>query len=439
MRSSIKRSFGLILTGLLVISIMGCGSSKETAEPISKAETPKGGTTITIGMKATHVELSNINYHKEKWEKETGNRIEIQAVDDNQFEQMMLTKMTSGGMWDMFVGDTGTQSLKYKHADNLVDLSGEAWVSNLSDVGKDFVTVDGKVYCFPKGGINSFGIVYNREVFEQNKLQVPKTYDEFNAVSEKLKAAGITPIYISMKDGWTVNQIMNGEWPNILVKNPQALDQLNKNEIRWDSIPEFVNMFERMKQWVDNDWVNADLATANYEMAQKALGEGKAAMMYMGDWADPEYIKTVPEAAGKLGMFAAPSADGKSYLAAAGPGGLYISKQSKNIDVAKSFIKYLASDEAIKYDLETNKSTTVWKHVTSSNLSGTLSDSQKYFDDNMSQKHYNQTYIITPPAESESALLSILLGQETPEKAAKIWSDEIIKVGKQLGFEGFTK
>ena len=286
MNKLLKCSLAAITAGVLSLSTVGCGSKGDSGADTGETS---GGKTITIGMKATHVEISNINHHKEQWEAKTGNKIEIQAVDDNQFEQLLLTKMTSGGMWDIFVGDTGTQATKYNHETNLLDLSSEEWVGNLSDIGKEFVThSDGKVYCFPNGGVNSFGIVYNTEVFENNNLEIPKTYEEFEAVCEKLKSAGITPLYVSMKDGWTVNQIINAEWPNILAKNPDALDKLNKNEVRWDEIPEFVQLFERLKSWVDKGYINSDLSTASYEMAQKAIGSGQAAMMYIGDWADPE-------------------------------------------------------------------------------------------------------------------------------------------------------
>lgn len=150
------------------------------------------------------------------------------------------------------------------------------------------------MYCFPNGGVNSFGIVYNTKVFKDNGLEVPKSYEEFDAACAKLKDAGITPIYVSMADSWTVNQIMNAEWPNILSKNPDALEKLNKNEIRWDSLPEFTQMFERLKGYVDKGYLNSDMSTATYEMGQKALASGQAAMMYMGDWADPEYVKVEP-------------------------------------------------------------------------------------------------------------------------------------------------
>ena len=105
--------------------------------------------TITVGLKASHVEISNINTYKDAWEKKTGNKVDVQAIDDNQFDSLLQTKMSTSGMWDIFIGDTGTQSSSYQHEKNLVDLSGEAWVDKLTDTGKEFVTnSDGKIYCF---------------------------------------------------------------------------------------------------------------------------------------------------------------------------------------------------------------------------------------------------------------------------------------------------
>lgn len=424
---------GLVLT--MAVTAAACSSGgKDSKGDDSK----KGGKTITVGMKASHVEISNINTYKKAWEEKTGNKIDLQAIDDNQFDSLLQTKMSTSGMWDIFIGDTGTQSTSYQVEKNMVDLSDEPWVSKLTDEGKKYMTAtDGKIYCCPSGGLNSFGIVYNTEVFKKNNLEVPKTFEEFDAVCDKLKKAGVTPLYVSMADAWTVNQIMNGEWPNILKANPGVLEKLNKNEIRWDAIPQFDDMFVRLKSYVDKGYINSDMATAKYEMAQKAVASGKAAMMYMGDWADPEFAKVEPEGKGKIGMFAAPSKDGDSQLAVAGPGGYYISKQSKNIDAAKDFLKFLTEDDNIKLNLKTRGCTSIWKGIDAVNLSKTLQDTQKYVDEGKTQVHYNQSYVITPSDEANSAFLSVLLGQKTPKECAKIWSDAVITVGKQLGFDGF--
>lgn len=431
-----KKWLGIMLCAAMVTGLAGCG--QKPADTGTSQAADKKGVTITVGLKASHVEISNIETFKDGWEKATGNTVDIQAIDDDQFDSLLQTKMSTSGMWDVFIGDTGTQAASYQQEKNLVDLSGEPWVSNLTDTGKTFVThTDGKIYCFPNGGVNSYGIVYNKEVFKDHGIEVPTTVDEFDKACDTLKAAGITPIYVSMADAWTVNQIMNAEWPNILAANPDALDELNKNEIRWDSLPQFNDMFVRLKDWVDKGYFNSDMATATYEMGQKAIASGTAAMMYMGDWADPEFIKTDPAGKGKIGMMAAPAEEGESRLAIAGPGGYYISNQSKHIDAAKDFLNYMASDDNLKLNMDKRGCTSVWKSVDATNLSDTLKDTQTYIDQGRTEIHYNQTYIITPPDEANSAFLSILLGQKTPEECSKIWSDAVIVVGKQLGFDGF--
>src|SRR5688572_26333365 len=48
------------------------------------------------------------------------------------------------------------------------------------------------------------GVIYNRDIFAAKGVQVPTTWDEFMAACETFKAAGITPIYGTFKDNWTL-------------------------------------------------------------------------------------------------------------------------------------------------------------------------------------------------------------------------------------------
>ncbi len=57
---------------------------------------------------------------------------------------------------------------------------------------------------------NADGIIYNRQIFEEQGLEVPQTWDELIAVCDALEAAGITPFYGTMADSWTVLPSFNG-------------------------------------------------------------------------------------------------------------------------------------------------------------------------------------------------------------------------------------
>ena len=49
---------------------------------------------------------------------------------------------------------------------------------------------------------NYFVINYNKAIFSNLGIAVPKTFAEFAAACTTIKAAGITPIYEPIADGW---------------------------------------------------------------------------------------------------------------------------------------------------------------------------------------------------------------------------------------------
>ena len=91
----------------------------------------------------------------------------------------------------------------------LVDLSSEDYVSNIQesylqmvyDVNKD---KEEKVYGVPYA-TNASGVIYNVDKFKEHGIEIPKTWDEFIDVLEKLQDAGEQPLLMTYKDAWTSN------------------------------------------------------------------------------------------------------------------------------------------------------------------------------------------------------------------------------------------
>ncbi|MET0885751.1 MAG: extracellular solute-binding protein, partial [Mycetocola sp.] len=57
---------------------------------------------------------------------------------------------------------------------------------------------------------NADGVIYNREIFEEQGLEPPETWDEFIAVCDQLEAAGIPPFFGTLADSWTALPSFNG-------------------------------------------------------------------------------------------------------------------------------------------------------------------------------------------------------------------------------------
>ena len=92
-------------------------------------------------------------------------------------------------------------------ADLFMDISDFEGVSDIKQAYMDiedeleFVPTDG-VYALPYVA-NAAGILYNRDMFEENGWKIPETWSEFISLCDTIKASGVTPLYLGYKDTWT--------------------------------------------------------------------------------------------------------------------------------------------------------------------------------------------------------------------------------------------
>uniref|UniRef100_UPI0012FB78FC extracellular solute-binding protein n=1 Tax=Sedimentibacter sp. B4 TaxID=304766 RepID=UPI0012FB78FC len=115
---------------------------------------------------------------------------------------IVKTKLATGDMAEVFGYNSGSLLAALDPAKNLVPMT-DAALANVQDAFKSSVTSDGKVYGVPVGGATGGGILYNKKVFAQLGLSVPKTWAEFMANNAKIKAAGIDPVIQTYGDTWT--------------------------------------------------------------------------------------------------------------------------------------------------------------------------------------------------------------------------------------------
>jgi len=72
---------------------------------------------------------------------------------------------------------------------------------------------DGKIYGVPFAS-QSIVIYYNKKLFAQAGVTVPKSWDEFLTVMKTLKDKGILPLANGGKDGWTLEVVSGAVLPN---------------------------------------------------------------------------------------------------------------------------------------------------------------------------------------------------------------------------------
>lgn len=195
-------------------------------------------------------------------------------------------------------------------------------------------------------------VIYNKEIFEAQGLEVPQTWDELLAVCEQLKAAGIDPFYATFKDDWTVAQGWYDYAAGGSIDVVDFFDTLATEgvDVGPDSAVSFEKDFaepmERMMQLAKN-YTNENAASRGYGDGNLAFAKGEAAMYLQGPWAFSEIAKTAPDLA--LGTFPLPMTDDAADLRVRVNMDLaaMIPEGSHHQGAARDFLEYLYQPEHI--------------------------------------------------------------------------------------------
>lgn len=220
--------------------------------------------------------------------------------------------------------------------------------SDLLELFSDPPKVDGKVWNAPMQVNSPQGIIYSKKAYEEAGItELPKTYDEFIEIQEKLKASGISPIVVGGKDIFHM-----GFWVNKFL-----IDQVYANDPDWNSkrtakqvsftdanvVQAMTDYKELFQNYVDKGWLSTgDNQTASF------LVTGKAAQLYSGTWmftqiaeADPNFefgFYAIPDREGKVNVIGLPSPAGWSISTEA-------SKDADKVEAIKQFIRYFFEPE----------------------------------------------------------------------------------------------
>ena len=442
----IKKLFSTFMAAATICTMSACGtpastassSSVDAASPSSSSAAeskPAAPVTLTVGMPASWKDFGGISDILKDWETQTGNKLDVQAVDDAQYVQQLMAKLATDEAYDVIFTYAFSGASQFNPKDNFANLADQPWVANLNEAGKSFMSYDGTLYGAPFCGSAAIGIVYNKDVFAQNGLEIPTTPEEMDAVCKALVAKGITPFFMAGGDNWPIIQAMSAEWPSMWMAQPDLLDRLNSNQVRWDEVPAVTNVFKKLESYVKNGYFNKDAATASYDMSIEAVATGTAAMVYQGAWMAGEIEKKFPGA--NVGMFAPPNETGDSQIALASCNAMYVYSKGKQQETAKDLINFICQKENRENFYAKKPDISVWKDVTAPQLDRCNADAQVYVNNAKSKPHWNDVYAVTYSEDMNQIMAEMLFGKKTAEEMAKAFSDFCQTAGKQALLPGF--
>ncbi|GAA3341264.1 extracellular solute-binding protein [Curtobacterium pusillum] len=222
---------------------------------------------------------------------------------------------------------------------------------SIDGLTNQYATYPGRTSVLPYS-LAAAGVIYNKRIFADHGLPVPTTWDDFVEVCRTLQKAGITPVYATDRDTWTLWQGLFDYSVGSLVDTGSFFRKMKAlgTDVGPDSEVSFEKDFavpmERAK--TISSFFNPDHATRAYADGNLAFGQGKAAMYLQGPWALGQ-IALVDEKL-EVGTFALPvTNDPDDRQARVNIDlGLWIPTATQHLDEAEDLVEFLMQPEVIE-------------------------------------------------------------------------------------------
>jgi raffinose/stachyose/melibiose transport system substrate-binding protein len=354
-------------------------------------------------------------------------------------DNLVKTRLSTGEMTDIFQYNSGSLFQALNPIQNLADLSDIQ--GGVLDSFKPVVTsTDGKVRGVPFGAAMGGGIYYNKPIYKELGLSVPKTWAEFMANNEKIKAAGKVAVAQTYKDTWTSQLFVLADFYNVQAATPTFAADYTANKAKYATTPAAMKGFEYLAAVNKAGYLNADFGAATFDDGVRMLANGEAAHFPMLTFALGNIKQNFPDKVNDVGFFAQPGDDAaKNGLTVWMPAGLYITSKSANIDAAKKFVAFVASPEGCQIMQDANGATgpyLIKDCGLPADVPPSVADMLPYF----------QAGLTSPALEFVSPIKGPNLEQLTVEagsgirpaaEAAALYDQDVEKQAKQLGLPGW--
>ncbi len=354
----VKGMVCFLLVGLLAAgSLSACGPTEVKTESGAKSAV-KSDVTLTYAASRTWVNRNSVvdDQLNQKFEEETGIKVDFQISPDDQYSNVLQTKLSTGEVPDIFMVGSGLAAQAFKPDKYFADLSSEEWVSRYADYAKKITQINGKTVGFMTWCVDGYAILYNPEIYAKYKLSVPTTYEEFAAVCDTLLKNGITPVYETGKELWHWAAIFGQSGP-LACKNYKGdlYADLNSNKVKLADIPELAAYLEDIKKAYDAGYFGKNNLSNSWDSAYEALSNGSCAGFVAYESWQTELLEKYPASkADTWEMYPIPFAGNDMYSPSGSAMMRVAYKDSKNLAEVKTFFNFLAKTENLNLYYDNN-------------------------------------------------------------------------------------
>lgn len=340
--------------------------------------------------------------------------VEMNIYPSDQYQATAQRMLQEGSTGDVFTSFPGAQFESLQKAGIFADLTEEEFVSKFDESLISVGQKDGKQLALPYQLVFNMP-VYNKGMFEELGLEVPKSWTEFQEMADTLLENGITPIAFPGADIGP-NQFMN----SMMMNNALDEDVFAKLQSGEEALTNewWVKTLEDFQLLEQKGYIQENALGTNADSAMAMVANEEAAMIATGSYHMASIIGLSPDL--QLDLLA-PITVEESEAVYEGINTatfmLAVNSKSEKQEQAKKFIDFLSEPEtASKYANGTGQHLT----VTDVNYESEALKNTAYWIDEKKTR-FQPRFLITN-AQIEDAVLSSIenvLGGEDPMAAAE--------------------
>lgn len=241
-------------------------------------------------------------------------------------------------MSDMFGCTTGNMFELMFEDGIIMDLTGQEFLSSVEPSSLEMSTYNGKNWRLPYS-LSCYGLYVRTDIFEEQGLALPTTWDELMDVCEKLTAAGITPF--ALPDKTMVYQRME-RMMSFMSEDDTEFKQIAAGELEAKDSKLLQNYANASLQIVN--YMTPESLGAEYTESYQQLIAGQAAMTINGGWSLATLKDYDPDI--KVALIPMPNPTGEeSKVVVSIDTNFCISSSTKHPEECLKFFEYLAQPE----------------------------------------------------------------------------------------------
>ena len=337
-RKCVALGMALVLTASSAV-LTGCGSDKT-----------KDGRTIVTMLQYKPEAVSAFDEMAERFNA-SQDEIYLEIESPNDAMTVLKTRFVREDYPDIIGIGGDINYSNFLDANMFMDISD---FDGISDIKPAYMDIVKELEFIPQDGVhalpyvaNCAGILYNKDMLEENGWEIPTTWSEFTALCDTISESGVAyPLYMGYKDTWTCmapwNALAVGLTP------PDVCSQVNAGNTTFTE--QYAEVAEKEKALLQ--YAEPNPYAYSYNDACTAFARGESAMFPIGSYAVPQIQSVNPDI--NIDSFTFPANENaEDNVLNSGVDLLFaVMKESKNKEAVYKVLDFMFQDDTIQIYLD---------------------------------------------------------------------------------------